>query len=409
MAQDIVPVELGLTEGDVLTLWAPRWREDGEEWEAFLGHGEHLYCFDEVAELAAFIRTVDEHDLVEHPAWPAVTSLAVAELEPDEDHRYDIVGVPELAAGEPDAWTVNQLDDVLQMVGALAEVCELDKVTEVLDSTDGFAALPAGPTAFLGKDGRKLWDDLGTVLAERWDDVLDALDGLVFVPEVDEEALETARDELLAAQPDDDPEETDDLDVVDEDEEPDADAAHEDGFWENVGIDPITIITSGEELHSLRCYLDDKPLFLGSGGKIDVFTSPRALARFLAEDTDHDMAALSTFEEVQQAAVAGELEITVSDDNTYVLPGIADDIADGPSAVDPAQLELAVELFTDAADAAGDDSVDVALVSSSPLGWFVDFVLRPNPTRLAPSPPFDGEAAAWRELEAGFDDRLRRR
>ena len=34
MAQDIVPIELGLPQGDLVTLWAPRWREDGEEWEA---------------------------------------------------------------------------------------------------------------------------------------------------------------------------------------------------------------------------------------------------------------------------------------------------------------------------------------------------------------------------------------
>ena len=44
MAQDIVPIELGLPQGDVVTLWAPRWREDGEEWEAFLGHEDDLYA-----------------------------------------------------------------------------------------------------------------------------------------------------------------------------------------------------------------------------------------------------------------------------------------------------------------------------------------------------------------------------
>ncbi|MEO9222535.1 MAG: primosomal protein, partial [Mycobacteriaceae bacterium] len=234
MAQDIVPVELVLTEGDLITLWAPRWREDGEEWEAFLGHEDHLYCFDDVAELAAFIRTVDEHDLVEHPTWSAVTELGVAELEPDEAHHYDVIGVPELAAGEPDAWTLNQLDDTLQMVRTLGEVCELEKVTEVLDSADGFALLSSGPGAFLGKEGQKLWDDVGAVLSKRWDEVLDALDALVFLPEVDAEALETARAELLAAQleddPDDEPDEDADEDLEDEDLE-----EEEEGFWSEVG------------------------------------------------------------------------------------------------------------------------------------------------------------------------------
>ena len=416
MAQDIVPVELVLTEGDLITLWAPRWREDGEEWEAFLGHEEHLYCFDDVAELATFIRTVDEHDLVEHPTWSAVTGLAVAELEPDEAHRYDVIGVPELAAGEPDAWTLNQLDDTLQMVRTLGEVCELEKVTEVLDSADGFALLSSGPGAFLGKEGQKLWDEVGAVLSERWDEVLDALDALVFLPEVDADTLEAARTELLAAQPDDDPDENAEEDLEDDDDDLEEDDSEEDdldeedeGFWAEVGIDPVTIITTGDELYTLRCYVDDTPVFLASDGKINVFTSERALIRYLAEANEHDLAQLSTFAEVQQAAISGELEIEVSTDNVYVLPGIADDIAEGPRAVDQVQLELAVELVSDAAKAADDDSVSLALAGSAPLGWFVSFVLRPDPTRLAPSAPFDGEAEAWRHLEREFEDRLRRR
>jgi hypothetical protein len=54
VAADITPIELGLTDGNVVTLWAPRWREDGEEWEAFLGHEEDLFVFPDAARLAAF-------------------------------------------------------------------------------------------------------------------------------------------------------------------------------------------------------------------------------------------------------------------------------------------------------------------------------------------------------------------
>ena len=67
MAGDIVPIEIGLTDGDLVTLWAPRWREGDDEWEAFLGHEEDLYGFSSVAELAAFIRTDSDNDLVERP------------------------------------------------------------------------------------------------------------------------------------------------------------------------------------------------------------------------------------------------------------------------------------------------------------------------------------------------------
>ncbi len=49
MAADIVPIRLRLTKGDVYTLWAPRWRADGDEWEAFLGKDEDLYVFESVA------------------------------------------------------------------------------------------------------------------------------------------------------------------------------------------------------------------------------------------------------------------------------------------------------------------------------------------------------------------------
>jgi len=104
----------------------------------------------------------------------------------------------------------------------------------------------------------------------------------------------------------------------------------------------------------------------------------------------------------------GELVVDVSEDNTYVLPGLADDIAEGPTAVDATQLELAVELLTDAADFADDESVEAELAGSSPLGWFVSFVLEPNPSRLAPSAPFEGEAGSWRQLEQDLEARFRR-
>lgn len=415
MAQDIVPVELGLTDGDLLTLWAPRWREDGEEWEAFLGHGEHIYCFDDAAELAAFIRTIGEHDLVEHPAWATVTGLAAPELEPDDNHSYDIVGVPELAAGDPDVWTLGELADTLEMVRTLAEVCELGAVTDVLDASPGFAMLASGPVAFQGKDGAALWSDLGKVLLTRWDEVLDALDAVVFVPEVDAAALEAARAELVQAQAEIDEADEDDAGntaaELDDDNETDDNETDEDlGFWDEVGIDPVKIITSTEELYTLRCYLDDSAVFLGSGGLIDVFTSPKALTRHLvdADDHDHDLATLLTWPEVRDAAVGGELEIEVHEDNTYVLPGLATDIAAGPAAVDATQLELGVELFTDAAAHAGDESVQAELAGSSPLGWFVSFVLEPSPNRMAPSAPFDAESQSWQRLEEEFEGRLRR-
>ena len=200
MSQDIVSIELGLPQGDLVTLWAPRWREDGEEWEAFLGHEDDLYAFPDAAHLAAFVRTVDEHDLADHPAWDVVPQLSVPELLPDEAHTYDLVGVPELAAEEPDTWTIGELADIVSIVRSLADVCELDEVHEVLNSAAGFAVLEQGTFPFTGREGEKLWNDLAETIAERWDEVLDAIDDVVYIPEVDKAVLDQTTDELAAFQ-----------------------------------------------------------------------------------------------------------------------------------------------------------------------------------------------------------------
>ncbi|HEX3591312.1 MAG TPA: primosomal protein [Pseudonocardiaceae bacterium] len=427
MAQDIVPIELGLPQGDVVTLWAPRWREDGEEWEAFLGHDEDLYAFSDTAHLAAFVRVVQTHDLTDHPAWHVVPALSVGELTPDEEHQYDLVGVPELVAEEPDTWVLSELADIVAMVRSLADVCELDDVITILDSTTAFALLAQGTLPFSGREGAILWTELSEVVAEKWDDVLDAIDEVVTEPDVDAGALSTALTELaeleaqLAESEEAEADEDDDIEPVDADDEAETAESDEDeeeeeepeplGFWGEVGIDPIKIITTGAEHYTLRCYLDEDPLFFGSNGKIDVFRSPRALARHIADATadaeGNDLGQVTTWNEVVTAAVDGTLTIEVEEGNTYVLPGIAEDIADGPDAVDPTQLDLAVELFTDAAEWAGDDSVSTALTPSESLGWLVSFVLRPDPTRLAPSAPFDKEEAAWRGLVDAFEERLR--
>jgi hypothetical protein len=350
MSQDIVSIELGLPQGDLVTLWAPRWREDGEEWEAFLGHEDDLYAFPDAAHLAAFVRTVDEHDLVDHPAWDVVPQLSVPELLPDEAHTYDLVGVPELAAEEPDTWTIGELADIIAIVRSLAEVCELDEVTEVLNSAAGFSVLEQGTFPFTGREGEKLWNDLAETIAERWDEVLDAIDDVVFTPEVDKVTLDQTTDELAAFQAesaeaesaldaedadevestkdakdadedaeeeedDEEDEDADDLEEEDEEEDVEPEAA---GFWAEVGIDPIKIITAEGEYYTLRCYLDDEPIFLGTKGKITVTRSTRALAKHIAQHgtVDNDLAEVSTWDEVATRATDGSLDIEVDTDNT---------------------------------------------------------------------------------------------
>ena len=181
-------------------------------------------------------------------------------------------------------------------------------------------------------------------------------------------------------------------------------------FWEQVGIDPILISTDQGDHYTLRCYLDDTPLFLGSRGRIRVLPSARALVRYLAEEGagDHDLAQVSTWSEVVAAAGAGELVVEISPENTYLLTGLGDDLSGGPSAIDPNQLDLAVELLMDVGEWARDDGPKRALAQSESLGWLTSFVLRPDPTRLAPSPPFDTEAGRWNALVDELGARLSR-
>lgn len=405
MASDIVPIQLSLTEGDLVTLWAPRWREDGEEWEAFLGDDDSLFAFSEVTSLAAFVRTVREHDLVDHPAWPVVPDLTVAELTPDETQRYDIIGVPELAAEDPDTWTVSELAEIIAMVRSIADVCELDVVTEVLDSAPGFALLRQGTLPFVGREGGRLWSQLVDTVAKRWDDVVDAIDDMVDSPTVDATALAKAVQEveLVEKVSDDDTVATGEAGADESDDD-------EVGFWEEVGIDPIRISSSTGDLLTLRCYLDDAPVFLGSAGKIEVFPNERALVRWIAEEGSegHDLTRASTWTEIVEQAGVGELTVVVDELNSYTLTGLEEDIVEGTLAVDASQLELATELLLDVGEWAGDDEPRDALAESQSLGWLVSFLTKPDPTRLAPSPPFTAEAARWHELVEELHARFQR-
>ncbi|MFT4086995.1 MAG: primosomal protein [Gordonia sp. (in: high G+C Gram-positive bacteria)] len=423
MAGDIVPIELGLTEGNLFTLWAPRWREGDDEWEAFLGLDEDFYAFPSVAELAAFVRTDDDNDLVDHPQWETISKLQATELIPDDRHTFDLIGVPELAAEDPKPEVVAELEDALEITRIIGDVCELEPITKFFTANPILGAVTVGTDNFYGRDGVDLWVRIGRLIAKHWDDVIDALDDVVSTPDVDADALEVAEDELAAAasaededEPDDDidplesdeDDEDDEEDAEDSDDE-DAEPEEDDDFWAGVGIDPIRIYTDAGEFLSLRCYLGDDPIFLGAKGTIYGFGSERALTRYLAEADDHALAKLSTFDDVKTMAHAGELTFEVLPENVYSLQGIDEDMLDGPRHVDGKQLDLAVELLTDAADFAKIDTVSEALGTTTPLGWFVDYTINPDPARLAPSGPFDNEAESWRALVHDFEERLVKR
>ena len=185
--------------------------------------------------------------------------------------------MPEIAAEDADTWTIGELAEIVEMVRSIADVCELDVVTEVLDSAPGFNLLHQGTLPFTGREGARLWNQLVETIAERWDDVIDAIDDMIDTPEVDATALAAAEKEVAVLENADD-EAADDLSVADtaaDDEDDPTRRTAPAGFWEEVGIDPIRITTDGGDGLTLRCYLDDKPVFLGSDAEIELFGNER--------------------------------------------------------------------------------------------------------------------------------------
>jgi hypothetical protein len=426
MAADIVPIRLGLTKGDLYTLWAPRWRDAGDEWEALLGKDEDLYGFESVADLVAFIRTNSDNDLTDHPAWDALTEANAHRFDPPDERQYDLIGVEELLAEKPNEESVATLHRTLAIVSSVGSVCELPAVTKFFNGNPVLGSLGAGMDHFNGRSGRKRWAEIAAVVGRSWDKVVDAIDEVVTIPDVDKAASEIAAAELDEPKPEPeedaaeaaeieadgaDGEAADSAETADSDEGLANHAAGlvlgaDEDFWLKVGIDPIQMITRGGTYYTLRCYLDDAPVFLGRNGRVSVFGSERSLARYLADEHDHDLSDLATYEDIKTAATDGSLRVDVTDENVYVTSGLADDLADGSDSIDRDQLELAVELLRDVGEYAEDDIVDETLDADMPLGRLVAHVLDPDTVRK-PSGPYAEAVEQWESLETFLESRLR--
>jgi len=422
MAAELVPIRLGVTAGDLYTLWAPRWRDAGDEWEGFLGKDEDLYAFESVADLAAFVRTDTDNDLTDHPAWDRLTRSNPHKLQPGADRQADLIGVAELVADKPTEESVNSLANTLAVVSSIGSVCELPAVTRFFNGNPNLGLVTGGVEQFTGRAGRKRWEGVGEIVARGWDGVVSAIDEIIRTPQVDpgltaaaaaelDEPYDEVAEEapLAALVADDDPEITDaPAALVGSRSTSEAVVLGSDArFWEHVGIDPVRVMTSSGTLYTLRCYYDEKPIFLGRNGRISVFPSERTLARYLADEHDHDLADLSTYDDIRTAATDGSLRVEVTDDNVYVLSGLSDDIADGPEAIDRDQLNLAIEFIRDVGDYSEDDTVDRLLGTDTALGRVVDHALDPEASSR-PNGPYSRAVAEWEELERFVESRLRR-
>jgi hypothetical protein len=410
----IVPIALTVDDRTGYTLWAPPWEEDGEEWQAFLGTTEgdvaKVHLFPSPATLAAFCRSSTDHDLADHPVWPIVAGLGAADLTPDDDHRYDLDGVYDIAAENPDRWAVEELAATIDIVSRLAEC--LDTGAEDDDLADAEAegqfeavaelvakpeigSLGLGVEAFVGRSGEDAWLGVGGALDDLWEDVVEELS-----EHLDWTGAGTASpDDYPAASEVEDADDLDDEELADEDEEladrPPAGATAVSAtptpgvrtiargsrltadpaavaaaavFWESAGILPVEIVVPEGAGVTLRCYVEDVARFLGRNGEIYLFDTPTDLARFCAGNEDHDLTEIASWAEV---ADTDTLPLPADQDRYDLteLTEVLTEVADGAAGlVDHRAFVQPIEGVRDFAEYAGLRRVEELLSPAQPLG-----------------------------------------
>jgi hypothetical protein len=405
----IVPIALTLDDRTGYTLWAPPWEEDGEEWQAFLGTTEGdgeggravVHLFPTPAALAAYCRTSTDHDLADHPVWPVVTGLAAEDLTPDDDHRYDLDGVYDIAAENPDRWAVEELAATIDIVSRLAECLDTGGAEDDEDDDESqfeavaelagkpeIGSLGLGVDAFVGRSGEDAWVGVGGVLDDLWEDVVEELNEHLDWTGAGSASVDDypPASEVEDVDPEDVPE-----DVVLVDDETDgavvapvrtiarggrisaspAEVAKAGAFWESVGILPVEVVVPEGAGVTLRCYVEDVARFLGRNGEVFVFDSPAELARFCKGTEDHDLMEIASWPEVADTDVPP----LPADQDRYdltELTEILNEVADGAAGlVDHQAFAQPVEGVRDLAEYAGLSRVEELLAPSSGLGQAV--------------------------------------
>lgn len=397
----IVPIKISLTEGDFYTLWAPKWRQQGTEWQALLGDDETVLGFRTEAELLTFIESDKPHDLKDHPEWEEFNQGPANRVSPEERDTYDLIGTPEFLAGRPSHTNISAVARNFQMAEVIASVTAAQQTSIFFASHSLLRNASRGLDHFSGEQGLQEWTAIGRIVLTNWQKVIDDLDAQVrIVPstEFNEDTVTSAASKIStakqAAQ-----EKREQLEQQRKEEKQAADP-YDGSAWAAAGIDPVKITIDARSVYTLRTYIGESPVFLGKWGEIFTFPSSKQLMRWIMENDDHDLARVSTWEELVTAANAGELEFIVHPDNQYTFNGIVRDITKGPEAVDAQQMSSCYEICADAADWAGDDSINSYMLQHPRFQDYLGYMLGSTETAgYVPSKPFNDHAEAWKGLE----------
>jgi hypothetical protein len=411
----IVPIALTLDDRTGYTLWAPPWEEDGEEWQAFLGTTEDdeeggrtvVHLFPTPTALAVFCRTSTDHDLADHPVWPVVVGLGAADLTPDDDHRFDLDGVYDIAADSPDRWAVEELAATIDIVSRLAECLdtsgdeddELDdaeaegqfEAVAELAAKPEIGSLGLGVDAFVGRSGEDAWLGVGSALDDLWEDVVEELSEHLDWTGAGSATLEDYPPASEVEEADADEQgagDGDDTVLVENDEEPTgttaapvrtiarggritaspAEVAEAGRFWETVGILPVEVVVPQGAGVTLRCYVEDVARFLGRDGEVFLFETPADLARFCKGTEQHDLMEIASWPEVADTDVAP----LPGDQDRYDLTELSEvltEVADGAAGLaDHRAFAQPIEGVRDLAEYGGLTRVDELIAPTSPLG-----------------------------------------
>ena len=354
----VVPIRLTLDGRTGVTLWATPWEEDGEEWQAFLGAGQHVLVFGTAEEMVAHLHSGEENDLTDHPRWKDLLELAPGELEPDDDYVFDLDGAYELALSDPDPYTVSELSDLVDLVQRFAEVCDDGTLLRLVEETPEFAHLLADDASFTGTDGEQRWTGVGAVVERSWEPLLERFSRLI-----EWRGTEVLAEDVEAD--DDDEDEDEDIDVVDLDQDTEEERPHsrvvedleevaraavgssgspdveedEDpteggtySIWDVAGILPLSVTLPSGTGYTLRTYNgeDDDPVFLGSDMTVYLFRTADRLVEYVHTNDEHDLTEMVTWADI---ADAEELPVQPDAQEVYDLRGPSEDA-----------IELALEL-----------------------------------------------------------------
>ena len=182
MVNKIIPIKLKLTVGSFYTLRAPYWRELNNEWEAFLGLKNSLYCFESLAALISFVHTNNRHDLINHPAWNSLTKFASYKLYPPKEYNYDLIGLPALFTNFPTKKTVIGIYRALELVSSLGYVCKLTLINKFINGNPILRSINGSIENFSYHSGHKHWNEIETVIDYNWYKVLDSINKIILVP-----------------------------------------------------------------------------------------------------------------------------------------------------------------------------------------------------------------------------------